>query len=90
MEIFLVGLALREVGGRLSCDERLASMTNPLLGLIPATGASLSELDARARDIFRRIVETYLETGEASSSLRRRSATRCRISPSSACWGLRI
>ena len=43
-------------------------MTNPLLGLIPATGASLSELDARARDIFRRIVETYLETGEPVGS----------------------
>jgi heat-inducible transcriptional repressor len=43
-------------------------MTNPLPGLIPATGASLSELDARARDIFRRIVETYLETGEPVGS----------------------
>ncbi len=43
-------------------------MTNPLLGLIPAPGASLSELDARARDIFRRIVETYLETGEPVGS----------------------
>jgi heat-inducible transcriptional repressor len=43
-------------------------MTNPMLGLIPATGASLSELDARARDIFRRVVETYLETGEPVGS----------------------
>ena len=43
-------------------------MTNTLLGLIPAPGASLSELDARARDIFRRIVETYLETGEPVGS----------------------
>ncbi len=43
-------------------------MTNPMLGLIPATGASLSELDSRARDIFRRIVETYLETGEPVGS----------------------
>ena len=43
-------------------------MTNPMLGLIPSSGASLSELDARARDIFRRIVETYLETGEPVGS----------------------
>ena len=43
-------------------------MTNPLLGLIPSPGASLSELDSRARDIFRRIVETYLETGEPVGS----------------------
>jgi len=43
-------------------------MTNPMLGLIPSTGASLSELDSRARDIFRRIVETYLETGEPVGS----------------------
>jgi heat-inducible transcriptional repressor len=31
-------------------------------------GASLAELDERARDIFRRIVETYLETGEPVGS----------------------
>ena len=43
-------------------------MTNPMLGLIPPSGASLSELDSRARDIFRRIVETYLETGEPVGS----------------------
>ena len=30
--------------------------------------ASLSELDARARDILRRVVETYLETGEPVGS----------------------
>jgi heat-inducible transcriptional repressor len=43
-------------------------MTNPFLGPISASGASLGELDARARDIFRRIVETYLETGEPVGS----------------------
>ena len=35
---------------------------------VAASGASLSALDARARDIFRRIVETYLETGEPVGS----------------------
>ncbi|MDE2356070.1 MAG: hypothetical protein KGL69_04870, partial [Alphaproteobacteria bacterium] len=34
----------------------------------PGAGASLAELDSRARDIFRRIVETYLETGEPVGS----------------------
>lgn len=33
-----------------------------------APSLSLSELDERARDIFRRIVETYLETGEPVGS----------------------
>ena len=34
-------------------------------GLLTAPrGPSLTQLDERARDIFRRIVETYLETGE--------------------------
>ena len=32
------------------------------------TGPGLSELDERARDIFRRVVETYLETGEPVGS----------------------
>jgi heat-inducible transcriptional repressor len=42
-------------------------MTNAIVG--PASrGASLSELDARAREIFRRIVEAYLETGEPIGS----------------------
>ncbi|MFC3080493.1 heat-inducible transcriptional repressor HrcA [Phenylobacterium terrae] len=39
-------------------------MTSPLL----SRGPSLAELDERARDIFRRIVETYLETGEPVGS----------------------
>ena len=33
-----------------------------------APGPSLVQLDARARDIFRRVVETYLETGEPVGS----------------------
>src|SRR5260370_41166498 len=43
-------------------------MTNPLVGLSIVHGPSLTELDARARDIFRRVVETYLETGEPVGS----------------------
>lgn len=42
-------------------------MTNPL-GIPVVSGPTLAELDARARDIFRRIVETYLETGEPVGS----------------------
>src|SRR5437868_7809757 len=34
----------------------------------PTTSAPLTELDERARDIFRRVVETYLETGEPVGS----------------------
>jgi len=43
---------------------------NPLpFGTAPlGTGAGLSALDQRARDIFRRIVETYLENGEPVGS----------------------
>jgi heat-inducible transcriptional repressor len=43
-------------------------MTNPLVGISIVNGPSLGELDARARDIFRRVVETYLETGEPVGS----------------------
>jgi heat-inducible transcriptional repressor len=43
-------------------------MTNSILVRAPAPGASLTELNARARDIFRQIVETYLETGEPVGS----------------------
>jgi len=43
-------------------------MTNPLVGISVVNGPSLAELDARARDIFRRVVETYLETGEPVGS----------------------
>src|SRR5690242_16026204 len=42
-------------------------MTNPL-GISIVSGPTLAELDARARDIFRRVVETYLETGEPVGS----------------------
>lgn len=42
-------------------------MTNPL-GMSFVSGPTLTELDTRARDIFRRIVETYLETGEPVGS----------------------
>jgi len=43
---------------------------NPLpFGTAPLAGAAgLTALDGRARDIFRRIVETYLETGEPVGS----------------------
>jgi heat-inducible transcriptional repressor len=37
-------------------------------GLTGAPGPTLVQLDARARDIFRRVVETYLETGEPVGS----------------------
>jgi heat-inducible transcriptional repressor len=43
-------------------------MTNPLVGISVVNGPTLAELDARARDIFRRVVETYLETGEPVGS----------------------
>jgi heat-inducible transcriptional repressor len=47
-------------------------MTSLLTGLSPipslAQTPSLSDLDGRARDIFRRIVESYLETGEPVGS----------------------
>ena len=43
-------------------------MTNPIIGPNSLPGATLAELDARARDIFRRIVETYLDTGEPVGS----------------------
>lgn len=39
-------------------------VTNPLL----SPGPSLAELDERAREIFRRVVESYLETGEPVGS----------------------
>src|SRR5579871_6004356 len=43
-------------------------MTNTPSGLNVPRSANLAELDARARDIFRRIVESYLETGEPVGS----------------------
>jgi heat-inducible transcriptional repressor len=41
---------------------------NPVNTPFFARGPSLPELDERARDVFRRIVETYLETGEPVGS----------------------
>lgn len=52
-------------------------MPDPLL----SRGPSLLELDERARDIFRRIVETYLETGEPVGS---RTISRAGVSLSPA------
>src|SRR6185312_10750751 len=40
----------------------------PVSSPLFASGPSLAELDERARDIFRRVVETYLETGEPVGS----------------------
>ena len=40
----------------------------PPSGLTGTSGPSLVQLDARARDIFRRVVETYLETGDPVGS----------------------
>ncbi len=63
-------------------------MKPPLLTSTALETGSLTGLDQRARDIFRRIVETYLETGEPVGSRtlsltgwpcrRPRSATPCR------------
>src|SRR6201991_872238 len=47
-----------------------------------ARGPSLAELDERARDIFRRIVEAYLETGEPVGS-RTLSKAGVSLSPAS-------
>jgi heat-inducible transcriptional repressor len=43
-------------------------MTSTVQGGFQARAPSLTELDERARDIFRRVVETYLETGEPVGS----------------------
>ena len=54
---------------------------NQLLSGAPRT-ATLSELDERARDIFRRVVESYLETGEPVGS-RTLSRGGVQLSPAS-------
>lgn len=47
----------------------LGRTSAPLGGFMSmSAGPPLSELDERARDIFRRVVETYLETGEPVGS----------------------
>jgi len=59
-------------------------MKTPLLGstaIVPA-GFGLTGLDQRARDIFRRIVESYLATGEPVGS-RTLSLTGVGLSPAS-------
>src|SRR5688572_24063986 len=43
-------------------------MTSTLPGVFQVSTPGLAELDARARDIFRRVVESYLETGEPVGS----------------------
>ncbi|MFN3229674.1 MAG: heat-inducible transcriptional repressor HrcA [Asticcacaulis sp.] len=43
-------------------------LPDSMVPLIGTPSASLTTLDERARDIFRRIVETYLETGEPVGS----------------------
>src|SRR5437016_11989889 len=55
-----------------------ADVSTPLF----ARGPSLAELDERARDIFRRIVESYLETGEPVGS-RTLSRGGVQLSPAS-------
>ncbi len=47
---------------------RAASLPKILLMAAPPSPADLSTLDARAREIFREIVETYLTTGEPVGS----------------------
>src|ERR1700748_540066 len=46
----------------------MSSFLPPGGALNAPRAASLAQLDDRARDIFRRIVETYLETGEPVGS----------------------
>jgi len=55
-----------------------AHVTTPIF----ARGPSLAELDERARDIFRRIVESYLDTGEPVGS-RTLSKSGLSLSPAS-------
>jgi heat-inducible transcriptional repressor len=57
-------------------------MNNQTLHSLHGPGASLAELDERAREIFRRIVETYLETGEPVGS-RTISRAGVHLSPAS-------
>jgi heat-inducible transcriptional repressor len=54
----------------------------PIFTSSPSRTASLTDLDARARDIFRRIVESYLETGDPVGS-RTLSRGGVQLSPAS-------
>ena len=47
----------------------MAHFITPSHSGLTGPGASLGELDQRARDILRRVVETYLETGEPVGSM---------------------
>src|SRR5579862_5173740 len=53
-----------------------------MISLIQTRAPTLGELDERARDIFRRVVETYLDTGEPIGS-RTLSKGGVRLSPAS-------
>ena len=57
-------------------------MKPPLLTSTALETGNLTGLDQRARDIFRRIVESYLETGEPVGS-RTLSLTGVALSPAS-------
>ena len=59
---------MREVRRALILKSARTVHDQPVCRQSPPRGATLAELDARARDIFRRIVETYLETGEPVGS----------------------
>ena len=54
----------------------------PSLSGLMSSSASLSEMDQRARDVFRHVVETYLETGEPVGS-RTVSRNGVHLSPAS-------
>jgi heat-inducible transcriptional repressor len=74
-----VGLILDRRGSvHAPAPTRLRLVTSPLL----TGGPSLTELDARARDIFRRVVESYLETGDPVGS-RTLSKGGIQLSPAS-------
>jgi len=57
-------------------------MTMNATGLAGVSGPTLAQLDARARDIFRHVVETYLETGDPVGS-RTLSKGGVQLSPAS-------
>ena len=61
---------------------REGPLPNPLTPSLFARGPSLVDMDARAREIFRRIVEGYLETGEPVGS-RTLSRSGLSLSPAS-------
>ena len=57
-------------------------MNMPPPGLSGVSGPTLAQLDSRARDIFRRVVESYLETGDPVGS-RTLSKAGVQLSPAS-------